>query len=162
MAKKLTVNDVLKDVIIATPEQWRQAGYSEKELLKNGVKVTRVSSPLGITSEVETRVLQDLTYEGIAKSTDSEKFMLKQYLRLINHAPSSNSNIQDILTNPATYWVWRLKTKDRKVLKIAFLAQSLSDSREMFLEWIEENAFVKEFKKRLPRGMKHVENSGLM
>jgi len=47
-------------------------------------------------SVIEMRVLQDLTYEKLAKTNDSEKFMLKIYEALINRAPSFSSFIDNI------------------------------------------------------------------
>jgi len=47
-------------------------------------------------SVVEMRVLQDLTYEDLAKTNDSEKFMLKIYEALIIKAPSFCSSITGI------------------------------------------------------------------
>jgi HK97 family phage major capsid protein len=47
-------------------------------------------------SVIEMRVLQDLTYEKLAKTNDSEKFMLKIYEALINRAPSFSAFIDNI------------------------------------------------------------------
>jgi hypothetical protein len=47
-------------------------------------------------SVVEMRVLQDLTYEDLAKTNDSEKFMLKIYEALIIKATSFCSSITEI------------------------------------------------------------------
>jgi len=47
-------------------------------------------------SVFEMRVLQDLTYEKLAKNNDSEKFMLKIYEALINRAPQFSSFIDNI------------------------------------------------------------------
>lgn len=47
-------------------------------------------------SVVEMRVLQDLTYEELAKTNDSQKFMLKIYEALIIKAPSFCSSITEI------------------------------------------------------------------
>jgi len=47
-------------------------------------------------SVVEMRVLQDLTYEELAKTNDSQKFMLKQYEVLIIRAPTFCSSITGI------------------------------------------------------------------
>jgi len=47
-------------------------------------------------SVVEMRVLQDLTYEELAKTNDSEKFMLKIYEALIIKAPTFCSSITEI------------------------------------------------------------------
>ena len=50
-----------------------------------------------LDSEVwEIRVLQDATYEELAKTNDSKKFMIKEYLTLICRAPTFNSSVQDI------------------------------------------------------------------
>jgi len=48
------------------------------------------------TSVVEVRVLQDLTYENLAKTNDSRKFMLKQYETLIIRNISFCSSITAI------------------------------------------------------------------
>jgi hypothetical protein len=45
---------------------------------------------------VEMRVLQDLTYEELAKTNDSQKFMLKIYEALIIKAPTFCSSITEI------------------------------------------------------------------
>jgi len=42
------------------------------------------------------RVLQDMTYEDLAKTNDSRKFMLKQYETLVVKAPSFNSYIDNL------------------------------------------------------------------
>lgn len=47
-------------------------------------------------SVVEMRVLQDLTYEDLAKTNDSNKFMLKIYEALIIKAPTFCSSITEI------------------------------------------------------------------
>jgi len=47
-------------------------------------------------SVVEMRVLQDMTYEELAKTNDSQKFMLKIYEALIIKAPSFCSSITEI------------------------------------------------------------------
>lgn len=47
-------------------------------------------------SVVEMRVLQDMTYEELAKTNDSEKFMLKVYECLIIKAPAFCSSITEI------------------------------------------------------------------
>jgi len=47
-------------------------------------------------SVVEVRVLQDMTYQELAKTNDSDKFMLKVYETLINRAPSYCSFIGEI------------------------------------------------------------------
>lgn len=44
----------------------------------------------------EVRVLQDMTYEELAKTNDSRKFMLKQYECLICRAPAFNAFIGEI------------------------------------------------------------------
>ena len=48
------------------------------------------------TDYIEMRVLQDMTYEDLAKTNDSSKFMLKIYACLIMRAPSFNSFIDNI------------------------------------------------------------------
>ena len=40
---------------------------------------------------IETRVLQDTTYEELAKNNDSRKFMIKEYIAVASRAPSFNS-----------------------------------------------------------------------
>jgi len=45
---------------------------------------------------VESRILQDVTYERLAKTTDSDKFMLKEYMCLILRAPEFNASIQNL------------------------------------------------------------------
>ena len=47
-------------------------------------------------SVVEMRVLQDMTYEELAKTNDSRKFMLKMYECLIVRAPAFCSSITEI------------------------------------------------------------------
>ena len=47
-------------------------------------------------SVIETRVLQDLTFENLAKISDSEKFMLKEYICFIVRAPPFNAQIINI------------------------------------------------------------------
>jgi hypothetical protein len=47
-------------------------------------------------SVIEMRVLQDLSYEKLAKNNDSEKFMLKIYETLIVRAPTFCSSITEI------------------------------------------------------------------
>ena len=47
-------------------------------------------------SVFELRVLQDLTFEDLAKTNDSEKFMLKIYEALICRAPQFNCSITEI------------------------------------------------------------------
>jgi len=48
------------------------------------------------TDYIEMRVLQDMTYEDLAKTNDSNKFMLKIYECLIMRAPQFNSFIDNI------------------------------------------------------------------
>lgn len=48
------------------------------------------------TDFIEMRVLQDMTYEDLAKTNDSNKFMLKIYECLILMAPSFNAFIDNI------------------------------------------------------------------
>lgn len=45
---------------------------------------------------IEMRVLQDVTFEPLAKTNDSNKFMLKLYEVLINRAPQFNAQIINI------------------------------------------------------------------
>ena len=45
---------------------------------------------------VEMRVLQDMTFEELAKTNDSRKFMLKIYEVIINRAPEFCSLIDNI------------------------------------------------------------------
>ena len=47
-------------------------------------------------SVIELRVLQDLTYEPLAKTNDSEKFMLKMYECLVVKAPTFCSSVTGI------------------------------------------------------------------
>ena len=47
-------------------------------------------------SVVEMRVLQDVTYEDLAKTADSEKFMLKIYESLIIRNTSFCSSVTEI------------------------------------------------------------------
>ena len=47
-------------------------------------------------SVIETRVLQDLTFETLGKTSDSDKFFLKEYLCFIVRAPSFCSQIINI------------------------------------------------------------------
>lgn len=49
------------------------------------------------TDFIEMRVLQDMTYEDLAKTNDSKKFMLKIYECLILRAPEFNSFVANIL-----------------------------------------------------------------
>jgi hypothetical protein len=48
------------------------------------------------TDYIEMRVLQDMTYEELAKTNDSQKFMLKIYECLVVRAPAFNSYIDNI------------------------------------------------------------------
>lgn len=48
------------------------------------------------TDYIEMRVLQDMTYEDLAKTNDSQKFMLKIYECLIMRNPAFNSFIDNI------------------------------------------------------------------
>ena len=48
------------------------------------------------TDVVEMRVLQDITFERLAKTNDSDKFMLKEYACLINRAPEFCAFIDNI------------------------------------------------------------------
>lgn len=48
------------------------------------------------TDYIEMRVLQDMTYEDLAKTNDSSKFMLKIYEALVMRAPEFNSFIANI------------------------------------------------------------------
>jgi len=45
---------------------------------------------------IEMRVLQDMTYEDLAKNNDSQKFSLKMYEALVMKAPTFNSFIDNI------------------------------------------------------------------
>ena len=45
---------------------------------------------------MEMRILQDLTYEELAKTNDSEKFMLKMYETLIIRNTAFSSSITEI------------------------------------------------------------------
>ena len=49
------------------------------------------------TDFIEMRVLQDMTYEDLAKTNDSSKFMLKIYEALVLRAPEFNAFIANIL-----------------------------------------------------------------
>lgn len=49
------------------------------------------------TEAIEMRVLQDMTYEDLAKTNDSQKFMLKMYEALLLKAPSFNGWVGEIL-----------------------------------------------------------------
>ena len=46
--------------------------------------------------QIEMRVLLDMTFEALAKTNDSEKFMLKIYETLVLRAPTFNSFIDNI------------------------------------------------------------------
>jgi hypothetical protein len=48
------------------------------------------------TNVIEMRVLQDVSYEELAKTNDSVKFMLKCYEALVCKAPQFNHVIYDI------------------------------------------------------------------
>lgn len=48
------------------------------------------------TNHIEMRVLQDMVYEDLAKTNDSQKFMLKIYECLIMRAPQFNAFIKNI------------------------------------------------------------------
>ena len=48
------------------------------------------------TDVIEVRVLQDMTYEELAKTNDSKKFMLKQYECVINRAPQFSCFVDNI------------------------------------------------------------------
>lgn len=47
-------------------------------------------------NSIAFRVLQDMTYEELAKTNDAKKFMLKQYETLVVKAPSFNSFIDNL------------------------------------------------------------------
>jgi len=49
------------------------------------------------TDYIEMRVLQDMTYEPLAKTNDSNKFMLKIYECFVMKNPAFNAFIDDIL-----------------------------------------------------------------
>jgi len=49
-------------------------------------------------NETEMRVLQDVTYEELAKTNDSEKFMLKVYEALVLKAPEFCASVTEIST----------------------------------------------------------------
>lgn len=49
------------------------------------------------TDVIEMRVLQDIVFERLAKTNDSDKFYLKLYEVLINKAPEFNALVQDYL-----------------------------------------------------------------
>jgi hypothetical protein len=46
---------------------------------------------------IETRVLQDTTYEELAKEGDYRKFMIKEYIAVASRAPSFNSFMDDLV-----------------------------------------------------------------
>jgi hypothetical protein len=48
------------------------------------------------TDYVERRVLQDVTFEKLAKTEDAEKFMLKTYTTLINKFPEGMGQLYGI------------------------------------------------------------------
>lgn len=48
------------------------------------------------SSAWEIRVLQDATYEELAKTNDSKKFFIKEYITLICRAPQFNSKIKSL------------------------------------------------------------------
>jgi hypothetical protein len=48
------------------------------------------------TDFIEMRVLQDMTYEDLAHTNDSYKFLLKIYECLIVRAPSFNAYVDNI------------------------------------------------------------------
>jgi len=48
------------------------------------------------TNFIETRVLQDITYEELAKTNDSDKFMVKEYLTVINKFPEAMNLFYDL------------------------------------------------------------------
>lgn len=45
---------------------------------------------------IETRVLQDMTFEELAKNNDSQKFMLKEYICVLLRGPQFNAFIDNI------------------------------------------------------------------
>jgi len=49
------------------------------------------------TDVIEMRVLQDIVFERLAKTNDSDKFYLKQYEVLVNKAPEFCAEVQDYL-----------------------------------------------------------------
>lgn len=61
-----------------------------------GVPQTARSLFILDTNVIENRVLQDVSYEELAKTNDSVKFMLKEYLALVVKAPAFNHVIIDI------------------------------------------------------------------
>jgi hypothetical protein len=65
----------------------------------NGSKVPQDGKSLFVldTNVIEMRVLQDVSYEELAKTNDSIKFMLKVYEALVCKAPKFNHVIYDIL-----------------------------------------------------------------
>jgi hypothetical protein len=48
------------------------------------------------TNYIQRRVLQDITFERLAKTSDSEKFMLKTYSTLINKFPEGMGQLYGI------------------------------------------------------------------
>ena len=48
------------------------------------------------TDVIEQRVLQDFTVERLGKLNDSESFMIKKYMCIINKAPSFSAFIDNI------------------------------------------------------------------
>ena len=48
------------------------------------------------TNMLEQRVLQDITYEKLAKTEDAEKFYLKSYRTLINRFPEGMAQLYGI------------------------------------------------------------------
>lgn len=48
------------------------------------------------TSVIEVRVLQDMTYEELAKTNDSQKFLLKEYITLVVKAPAFCAHLYQI------------------------------------------------------------------
>ena len=72
-------------------------GWGAQSALINGIPVvgsrfmTAASGERNLallnTDYIETRVLQDLTYETLAKTNDSDKFFLKEYLTFVVKAP---------------------------------------------------------------------------
>jgi len=48
------------------------------------------------TDYIEMRVLQDVTYEKLAKTNDSNKFFLKIYEALVMKAPEFNAYIDNL------------------------------------------------------------------
>ncbi len=105
---------IMVDTFRYTPEQMAQGaelpfGVSPKLVLSTMVGdipvipsmyLSNVSGSKQIyfldTDYIEMRVLQDMTYEDLAKSNDSQKFMLKIYEALIMKAPMFNSFIDNL------------------------------------------------------------------